>query len=393
MGQKIMAIDFDRKIERTGTSSVKYDVRKAVFGTDDVRPLWVADMDLAAPQAVTDALVARAQHPIYGYSVYPDSMFTAMQNWFESRHQWSIDKKSILICPGVVPSMHAVIEALTESGDSIIIQPPVYPPFFSSITETGRKIVENTLILEQGKYTMDLAHLEQCARDGAKLLLLCSPHNPVGRVWSEQELEAVLTIARKYQLIVISDEIHADLIYPNQQHKPLATLADDVSIITLVAPSKTFNVPGLAMSALVVDNRQHWQAIRQVFERLHISAFNPFSITAFEAAYQHGAQWLDELMSYLDETRDEVIKLFDQHSTPIKVIDSQGTYLLWLDCREMGMNDDELADFFVKKAKVGMNPGVSFGQSASGFMRMNIAAPREYVLQACEAIIKVMKVK
>jgi len=378
--------DFDQIIDRTGTSTVKYDVRQAVFGTDDVVPLWVADMDFAAPSVVSEALVHRASHPIYGYTIYPDSLFTAMQDWFKSRHNWDIARKSILICPGVVPSMHAVIEALSERGDSIIIQPPIYPPFFSAITETGRKVVENPLKLVDDEYKLDLEHLEQCAALGAKMLLLCSPHNPVGRVWSQQELEAVLDIARRYKLIILSDEIHADLVYPGYQHIPLATLADDVSIITLVSPSKTFNIPGLGLSSLVVNNRQHWQAIKQVFDRLHITASNPFSIVAFEAAYRDGEHWLDALMSYLDETRSQVNQFIQGKIGKIKLVESQGTYLLWLDCRELGLSDDELKIFFIKQAKVGMNPGISFGNAGSGFMRMNIAAPRKIIMNACQAI-------
>lgn len=383
-----MTTVFDQIIDRAGTSNVKYDVRKAVFGTEDVLPLWVADMDFAAPEAVTQALISRATHPIYGYTLYPESLFTAMQEWFKQRHDWDIARKSILICPGVVPSMHAVIEALSDTGDSIIVQPPIYPPFFSAITETGRKVIENPLKLVDGDYKIDLEHLEQCAIAGGKMLLFCSPHNPVGRVWQQHELEQVLDIARRYKLIILSDEIHADLIYPDYQHVPLATLANDVSIITLVSPSKTFNIPGLGLSSLVVDNSQHWQAIKQVFDRLHISASNPFSITAFEAAYSDGAIWLDELMVYLDETRQCVTELFEQQVPNIKVVLSQGTYLLWLDCREMKLTDDELSSFFIKKAKVGMNPGISFGNSGSGFMRMNIAAPRQVVMAACQAIVK-----
>ncbi|NQY26070.1 MAG: putative C-S lyase [Piscirickettsiaceae bacterium] len=385
-----MVADFDTIIDRDGTSNVKYGVRKAVFGTEDVTPLWVADMDFAAPSAVTNALVERARHPIYGYTHYPDSLFTAMQDWFVKRHNWSIDKKTILICPGVVPSMHAVIDALSEEGDGIIVQPPIYPPFFSAVTDTGRKIIENPLKLDGNEYHIDLEHLEQCAASGAKILLLCSPHNPVGRVWQQHELEAVLDIARRHQLIIISDEIHADLIYPNYQHIPLATLADDVTIITAVSPSKTFNIPGLGLSSLVINDRQQWKAIKQVFDRLHINAINPFSITAFEAAYREGEPWLDELMSYLDETYRQVVMMFEEQTSKIKVIKSQGTYLLWLDCRALNLTDDQLKDFFVKQARVGLNPGISFGAVGSGFMRMNIAAPRHIILDACQSIIRAL---
>jgi len=383
-----MPIDFDQIIDRTTSSSLKYDFRKVYFGTEDVIPLWVADMDFATPEAVTHALQQRASHPIYGYTLYPESLFTVMQDWFKNRHNWSIERNSILMCPGVVPSMHAAIEALSKPDDIVIVQPPIYQPFFSAVTETGRKLVENPLKLEQGEYYVDFEHLEQCAASGAKLLLLCSPHNPVGRVWQRDELEGILDIARRYQMTIISDEIHADLIYPTYKHIPLATLTDDVSIVTAVSPSKTFNIAGLGLSCLIVNDRQHRKLIQKVFDSGHISASNPFSITAFEAAYRGGEMWLDELMVYLDETRKKVIELIELNLPEITIVDSQGTYLLWLDCRAMGLTDEELKQFFIYKAKVGLNSGISYGKAGSGFMRMNIAAPRKTVLEACQRIIR-----
>jgi cystathionine beta-lyase len=378
--------NFDKIIDRTGSASVKLDARKAVFGTEDVIPLWVADMDFAAPKVVSDALTLRAQHPIYGYSLHSQMMFTAMQGWFLRRHNWAIQSETILMCTGVVPSMHAAILALSKPGDKVIVQPPVYPPFYTAVTETGRELLLNPLKLVGLNYGIDLAHLEQCAASGAKLLLLCSPHNPVGRVWQQQELESVLDIARRYQLTIISDEIHADLIYPQYQHIPLASLADDVTILTAVSPSKTFNIPGLGLSCLIVNDLQHRKAINTVFESLHISACNPFSITAFEAAYRGGEQWLDELMIYLDETRRQMSNFIGSNNLNIEVIRSEGTYLIWLDCRQLGLDDEQLKSFFTDKAKVGLNTGISFGEQGSGFMRINIAAPRVVIMQALENI-------
>jgi len=377
---------FDQVIDRAGTSSLKHDAKKAYFGTEDITPLWVADMDFSAPDCVAQALVKRAQHPLYGYTLYPDSLFSSMQKWFQSRHNWSIDRKSILMCPGVVPSLHAIIEALTNEGDGVIIQPPIYPPFFTAVTQTKRRLIENPLTIKRGVYTVDLDHLEHCAASDAKLLLLCSPHNPTGRVWQKTELEAMLDIARRYDLTVVSDEIHADLIFPSYQHIPLNTLTDDVAIVTAVSPSKTFNIAGLGLSCLVSNRSDQRQAIKQVFDNGHVHASNPFSITAFEAAYRDGGDWLDRLMIYLDETRRQVGSFFGQHASNIKVMPSQGTYLLWLDCRDMNLTDDELKSFFITQAKVGMNPGVSFGQAGTGFMRMNIAAPRAIIMAACQRI-------
>jgi cystathionine beta-lyase len=386
---KTLVVDFDKIIDREGTASLKYDARKTYFGDENLIPLWVADMDFSAPEVVTNALIQRASHPIYGYTLYPDSLFTVTQNWFQQQHNWSIERNSILMCPGVVPSIHAAIEALSDVSDSVIVQPPIYPPFFSAVRETNRNLIENPLKLERGIYHIDFEHLEQCAASGAKLLLLCSPHNPVGRVWRQDELETLLDIARRYQLTIISDEIHADLIYPEYKHIPLATLSNDVAIVTAISPSKTFNIPGLGLSCLVATKREHRQAIKKVFDSWHVSASNPFSIAAFEAAYAGGASWLNELMQYLDETRRQVCNFIETHIPKIKIVSSQGTYLLWLDCREMGLNDDRLSSFFIDDVGVAMNAGISFGHAGSGFMRMNIAAPRALILEACQRMMQV----
>lgn len=218
-------MDFDRIIPREGTHAVKFDAREAVFGTADVTPLWVADMDFASPEAVTQALVDRARHPVYGYTLFPETLYQSLMDWFKTHHQWAVEREWIMMAPGVVPSLHAACMAFAGPGEGVIVQPPVYFPFFNAVTQTGRRLLENPLRLRNGHYEMDLDHLEQCARDGARLLILCTPHNPVGRVWSEEELEAVLDIARRYNLVVLSDEIHCDLTLPGQRHTVLARLA------------------------------------------------------------------------------------------------------------------------------------------------------------------------
>jgi cysteine-S-conjugate beta-lyase len=380
-------IDFDQPISRQGSHSLKHDAVKTVFGTDDILPLWVADMDFATPQAVTDALLQRAAHPLYGYTLAPDSLFDAMQSWIKTRYQWPVQRDWLMLAPGVVPTLNAAVLALTQPGDSVIIQPPVYPPFFSAVTRAERILAENPLRLANGKYRMDLDHLENCMKKGARLMLLCAPHNPTGRVWEQQELEDLLSLTQHYQVTLLSDEIHADLTYPGFTHRsPGAIVADNSSIITAIAPSKTFNIPGLGLSALIVPNPEHRKALQKSFEILHVSTTNPFSLAAFEAAYRDGAPWLEQLRAYLAANRDFARAFIEQHAPGIHMIESEGTYLLWLDCRELGMSDSELKQFFTQKARVGLNPGLTFGSNGSGFMRMNIGTRKAVVAEALERI-------
>jgi cystathionine beta-lyase len=386
------AFDFDRIIPRAGTDSVKWDGRQGYFGTDDVLPMWVADMDFAAPEEVTRALTERAAHPIYGYTLFPDSVYEAVIAWMKTRHGWDIERDWILMVPGVVPSLHAAALAFAEAGEGIIVQPPVYFPFFSSVTTPGRRLIENPLREDHGRYTIDFKHLAQCAaQPDARMLMFCSPHNPVGRVWDADELQEVLRIAKRHGLVVLSDEIHHDLIYPEHKHIPLARLADDPGdIVTAVAPSKTFNIPGLGLSALIVSNPEHRAKLRRAFDLLHVGGSNPFSIAAFAAAYQYGGPWLDALLAYLAQTRDEAIAFLGQYLPAIKPIRPEGTYLIWLDCRalgrELGLDDAALRQFFIREARVGMNPGTVFGAGGGGFMRLNIGAPRAVVLEALDRI-------
>ncbi len=387
-----MSFDFSRDISRSGSASLKYDGRQNMFGTAEVIPLWVADMDFPAPPTVTAALAARAAHPIYGYTIYPDSLYQALIHWLKQRHGWEVQREWIVMCPGVVPTLHAAVMAYAGPGGSVIVQPPVYFPFFSAVTSTGGQLLLNPLCLENDRYTIDFDHLEQCAAK-ARLLLLCSPHNPVGRVWSKSELERLLRIAEKHDLIVFSDEIHADLVYPESKHCTLSLLAgNSPNIVTAVAPSKTFNIPGLNLSALIVPDQERRTAIARAFDTMHVSASNLFSIVAFEAAYREGAAWLDELLIYLRDTRDFVDEYLTAHLPEIRLIQPEGTYLLWLDCRTLGValgkTDAQLKHFFVHEAHVGMSPGTLFGESGSGFMRMNIGAPRHVIAAALENIKK-----
>lgn len=391
-----MSFDFDKIIARDGTASVKQDGRAGYFGTSDILPLWVADMDFPTPEAVTKVLIERAEHPVYGYTFYPESMYDALISWLKKRHGWTVERDWIVMAPGVVTSLFASVMAFADQGEGVIVQPPVYAPFFSAVTTNQRRLIENPLILVDGVYHIDFEHLERCAANGAKMLLFCSPHNPVGRVWHKAELEQLLAITRRYDMTILSDEIHADLVYPNlkltenstgEQHTTLARLAnEDDKIITAVAPSKTFNIPGLGLSALIVPNPAQRVNLKKVFDSLHLSNTNPFSIAAFEAAYRSGEAWLDALLIYLRDNRDFVSDYLKMNIPAIRLIQPQGTYLLWLDCRDLEKTDLQLEAFFVNEAKVGLNSGRSFGKGGSGFMRLNIASPRSVIAGALNRI-------
>lgn len=386
-----MEFDFDKPIKREDTAAVKFDGREAYFGTNDVIPMWVADMDFAAPACVTDALAQRVAHPVFGYTLYPDSLYQSLIDWFQRRFHWRIEQEWILMAPGVVPSLHACCLAFAEQGEGVIVQPPVYFPFFSAVKNTQRQLVLNPLQCINGRYEINFEQLENQARN-ARLLMLCTPHNPVGRVWTKAELLRILHIAKTHNLTILSDDIHADLVYPGNTHTMLGSLDNEFgefvrnNVITAVAPSKTFNIPGLGLSSLIIPNPSHRKAVRDVFDLLHVSNSNPFSIAAFEAAYNGGDQWLDALLQYLEANKHVVRNFLARHLPQIKLIEPQGTYLLWLDCSELKLTDVQLQKFFVEECKIGMNPGVVFGEEGTGFMRMNIGTRRAEIEKALIAI-------
>lgn len=384
---------FDQPVAREETDSLKYDGRVATFGTDDVMPMWVADMDFAVPEAITKALQARADHPVFGYSMAPESLYASLMHWLLIHHDWQVKREWIVLTPGVVPSLNLVVAALTAEQAGVIVQPPVYFPFFSAVTNQNRRLIENSLVLKDDgdpTYQMALAQLEECAKE-AEMLLLCSPHNPVGRVWQKDELLALLDIAKKHDLTILSDEIHADLVYADAQHIPLSRLsqasepnASEAShrIITAVSPSKTFNIPGLGLSALIIPNEAQRRAIQTHLQHMGVSVTNPFNLVAFEAAYREGGEWRSKLMAYLQDTRDAAIAFIHQHLPAIRVVCPQATYLLWLDCRQLELDDAALNHFFIEEAKLGLSPGALFGRGGQGFMRMNIGTPKANVMAA-----------
>ncbi|MFK2875499.1 MalY/PatB family protein [Rhodanobacter hydrolyticus] len=382
-----MTFDFDQPIDRRGSHALKFDGRRQKFGSDEVSPLWVADMDFAAPPCVVEALQERARHPIYGYTQYPESLQQALVGWCMRRHRWHVERDWLVPASGVLAALSAAMQACTNAGDAVIVQPPVYPGFFRAVEDAGRRLLHNPLRETGGRYAMDLAQLEQQARDGARALLLCNPHNPGGRAWSPDELGEVLRIARRHGITVIADEVHGDLALPGAGYCPLGSLAQvDDRVIALLSPGKTFNLSGLALSMLVARRDDLRTALRKTVAAMHLGDASPFAIAAAEAAWREGDAWLDALKPYLGDTRDLVADRLRTRVPSIRLHSPEAGYLLWLDCRGLGMDDDVLRDFFIQRCKLGLNPGTDFGPGGGGFVRMNIGTPRCNVEAALNAI-------
>ncbi len=379
-----MRVNLDEVLDRTGSNAMKWEYTKNVFGRDDVLPLWVADMDFPTPQEVTDAIVERAQHPIYGYPGTPDALKKAFTDWLERRLNIEVHPKHLVTLPGVVFGLHIAAMGFTSPGDKIIVQSPVYPPFFSSIEKTGRHVLENPLIEKDGHYEMDFDHLESIIDRHTKAIFLCSPHNPIGRVWTREELTKLGDIAAKHNLLVVSDEIHGDLILKGNVQTPFYSLPDELSerSISFMAPSKTFNLAGLYASFAVIKNK----AIREEFEntiaRTGAGRLNIFGIEATKAAYTHGEEWLEDVIAYLDGNATYLESALKERVPQIKMHKPEGTYLAWLDCRALNMTDEALKDWTIKEARLGLNAGITFGKQGSGFMRLNFACPRSLIEEA-----------
>lgn len=387
-------INFDVVIPRKGTGSRKWDGITSVFGAEDVLPLWIADMDFPSPSAVTECLKKRTEHAIFAYNTQEESLFTSFIDWCQRRYGWQVEREWILTAPGVVPSIILSILALTEPGDGVIIQPPVYPPFFTSISDNERTIVENPLINHAGRYEFDFADLEAKLADPKnKLLLLCSPHNPVGRVWSPVELQHLYELCQQYGVDVLADEIHNDLVYGGHKHTVFASLGQPVckESVTFMAASKTFNIAGLNASFIIAPCKRRRQQIASWLKRLHITRNNLFGVLAVEAAYSKGEAWLDELLPYLEKNADTLVQFIHDRLPKIKVYKPEGTYLVWLDFRAYFATSKELDVFLIKQAKVGLNSGRNFGSQGDGFARLNLATQHAVLLEALERIEKALK--
>jgi cystathionine beta-lyase len=383
-----MKWNFDEAPGREGTDSVRYDLRKQTFGTENVIPLWVADMDFKTPDFIVEALQGRVSHEIYGYTFRSEKYFSSIIGWLQRRHNWEIKKEWVCFTPGIVPALNLCTLSFTKPGDNIIVQPPVYFPFFTAVSSHNRNLVYNNLLEKNGEWMMDFKGLKRSIDDKTKMLIFCNPHNPVGKVWKREELLELAEICVDKNIIILSDEIHSDLVLSGNRHYPVAALNEKTAGITAtcIAPSKTFNLAGLSTSSVIISDPGLRSAFRKTVEDLHIGNGNIFGNVASVAAYSKGDKWLDELVLYLEGNARYIAEIFRTRIPVIKALMPEATYMIWLDCRELGMKGNALNDFFIKKAGVGLSEGSIFGPGGEGFMRMNFASPRSLITRAMEQI-------
>lgn len=385
-----MKYDFDRVLDRTNTHSYKWDQAEKLFGSKDILPLWVADMDFESPPAVKEALVHRAEQGIYGYSISSESYIESIQSWFESRHDWNIPSQWISQSPGIVTTLSLAVDLFSEPGAEVILQSPVYYPFYDVIKLNGRKVADNPLVIRNGRYEMDYEQLEGLMKNGAKLLLLCSPHNPGGRVWEREELLRLGELCLQYGVTVVSDEIHCDLALHGHRHIPFASLSKEISDITLMAlaPTKTFNLPGIHSSFIVASNPELKRKFEARIKTLSLHMASYFAQDAVEAAYRKGGEWLDELIAYLNANIEYAVDYLAQHLPQVKPMKPEATYLLWVDCRSLGLDGAGLKKLMYRQAGVAFNEGSVYGSAGEGYLRINVACPRSILKEALERFCK-----
>lgn len=378
---------FDNDPGREGTGAVKWDAREDVFGTKDVIPLWVADMDFPTAPAITDALIARASHPTYGYTIHPESERVAEANWFKRRYGIVLDPDWILFSPGVVDSMVFSLMAFTKPDEKILVQPPVYGPFYSTVKQAGRTHYFNNLIETKTGYEIDFADMEHALRDeGVRTMLLCSPHNPVGRIWTDEEIQKICGLAQKYDARIIVDEIHADFALRGRKNNHFIKFADPKRLISLVSATKTFNLAGLRQSSVIVPDDEMREKLKAQLEAVHASSPNIFGALAQKTAYEAGGEWLDNLIEYLSDNRDWTEKYIRENLPEVKIYHLEGTYLMWLDFKQLGMDQHALMRFLYDEAHAGLQDGTFFGACGNGYMRMNIGTQLKNIAQALESI-------
>lgn len=382
-----MKYDFDEIIDRRGTNCVKWDSAD----NQDVLPMWVADMDFRTAPAITEALCSRVDHGVFGYTRVPQSYYAAVSGWFARRHGWNIDKDWIIYTPGVVPALSAIIKALTAPGDKVLIQTPVYNCFFSSIRNNGCEIVESPLVYADNTYSIDFEDLERKVSDPkVKAMILCNPHNPAGRVWSRDELIRIGEICIRHDVVVIADEIHCEIVMPGYEYTPFASISEEFSrhSVSCVSPSKAFNIAGLQIANIVCADAGRRAKIDRAININEVCDVNPFGVIALQAAYNEGAEWLDQLLEYIHGNYEYMRRFCEEHLPDFPITKLEGTYLVWMDCRKFGMTSAELEKVLIQDAKLWLNAGTMYGKDGEGFMRWNIACPRARMIEGLQRFEK-----
>ena len=381
-----MKYNFDEVIERRGTDSVKWDGVENVWGRKDLLPMWVADMDFRTPPFVMDALRRRLDHEVLGYTFACEEWYTSICSWLHKRHQWDVTRDMLTFVPGIVRGQAFALQCFTKPGDKVMVMTPVYHPFFLVTERLGREVVYSPLDLYDGHYHIDFERFSKDIR-GCRLLILCNPHNPGGRVWTVEELRRIADICKESGTMVVSDEIHADLTLPPYKHHPFATVSEAAAqnSLTFMAPSKAFNMPGLASSYVIIENEELLQRFRTYMEASEFCEGHLFAYLSVAAAYSHGTEWLDQVIAYIKGNVDFTENYLREHIT-VKMIRPQASYLIFLDCRELGLNQESLNRLFVEGAHLALNDGTTFGKEGEGFMRLNVACPRATLEQALKQL-------
>lgn len=383
--------DFDKYLERRGTDCEKWDGMKGDYGREDLLAMWVADMDFTAPPEVLEALRKKVDQGALGYPMIPDSLLDAIRSWEKEHYGWEFGREAISWAPGVVAGLSFAVMGLTKPGDQIILQTPVYMPFYRTVREAGRIIVKNPLIRKDGRWTMNFEELESLITPTCRTLILCSPHNPVARVWSRDELERLAEIAERKNLLIISDEIHQDLVYSDAKHICIGSLPGmEKRTVTFIAPSKTFNIAGMKASVAIIPDELLRGIYISVIERFHLNSLNILGITAMEAAYGKSGEWHRQLMEYLEENRSFTEQFVKERMPEVKMDHPEGTYIFWLDFRGAGFDTASLNDFLVNEAKVALDPGIWFGDEGAGFARINIGTTKAQLKEGLERIAEAL---
>ena len=386
--------DFDQEIDRCASGALKCDALQLLFGDANLTPLWVADTDFAVCPEISNALKQRVEHPIYGYASTPESYWQSIINWLKHRHQFDVAREELTFVPGVVRGIAYAINYFSQPGDKILIQQPVYHPFKKVIEGNGRVVVNNPLRLVDGGYEMDLEQMRQVVEtERPKMMILCNPHNPVGIQWDADVMRQVAKICRENGVVVVSDEIHGDLMLYGKPHISFVSVSDDARAITITlgAPSKTFNIPGLVSSWMVVKDEKLREEFYHWLEVNEFSSPTLFATIGAEVAYTHGEGWLNEMLAYVEGSIDIVEDFLEKNIPQIKIFRPQASFLLWLDCRELQLTQPQLVDLFVKKARLALNDGTMFGEEGTGFMRLNIGSPRKVILEALQSLADAVK--